>query len=564
MILNLYKVTLRFWKLSLIPGLMLSLMVNCSDYPNEVRVTLRVAGENRAELEKVIDHYKHSGDSLKLKAACFLIANMPYHYTFDGEGIEAYEEAYRIMAEEPADSRNALFNSLQSQIAMNFSAISDSRYLQAEFLIKSIDAVFRIWDEMPWSDEFDFDLFCNYFLPYRISSERPTLWRETILHDHSDVLHSIWFDRGVKYEAEEALFNTAKVMKVPMASGNYVVKTGLGNGDSVKFEVKTRLPGKWMMFIHYVNGGPLATRQLFINNTDNGTLRFKSTGNWSTFGRPVMVPVTFNEGLNRIVFANGANKAAIDYIRIFPVLPSFFGKEIGITIGAEYQISNKQYQQFVLSSTNNWINGQLWQFDKSNPPGFDFRSEPVRGSIIDVAHRIRHIISDFEYIPFGGHVPVNIVDLYRYKTGNCREEAQYILSILRSMGIPSAIDFTPQWGNRSMGHEWPVIITEDGESVTYYASALPGEDIFYQYKSPKVFRRTFSVNPVLLSFLSETGGNVPDIFKDVTLTDVTPQYIKTADVKIDLSREMMVMSLRREMHTNLHTGIKAGIKQAIG
>lgn len=320
--LSIYPTGLRFWKLTLLLVLLTSLLINCSDYPVEVRNALRAAGPNRSELEKVIDHYKQSGDILRLEAAYFLIANMPYHYTFDGEGIEAYEEAYRIMAKEPSENRNALFNSLQSQITMNFSAISDSRNLQAELLIKSIDAAFSIWNEMPWSDEFDFRLFCEYFLPYRISSERPTLWRELIYTDHSDVLNTIWFDRGVKYEAEEAVFKSADVMKVPMASGNYVVKTDMGNGSSIMFKVNTNLSGKWLMVIHYVNGGPLSTRQLFINDTDNGTLRFKSTGNWSTFGRPVTVPVTFKEGLNRIVFANDANEIAVDYIRLFPVVPS--------------------------------------------------------------------------------------------------------------------------------------------------------------------------------------------------------------------------------------------------
>lgn len=46
---------------------------------------LEAAGENRAELEKVIAHYSQSPeDSLSLKAALFLIENMPGHYTSEG------------------------------------------------------------------------------------------------------------------------------------------------------------------------------------------------------------------------------------------------------------------------------------------------------------------------------------------------------------------------------------------------------------------------------------------------------------------------------------------------
>ena len=42
---------------------------------SKLELVLQEAGENRAELEFVLEHYK--GDSLKYKAACFLIENMP-------------------------------------------------------------------------------------------------------------------------------------------------------------------------------------------------------------------------------------------------------------------------------------------------------------------------------------------------------------------------------------------------------------------------------------------------------------------------------------------------------
>ncbi len=41
--------------------------------------SLAKSGSNRAELEKVMKHYSSLPDSLKLKAATFLIANMPGH-----------------------------------------------------------------------------------------------------------------------------------------------------------------------------------------------------------------------------------------------------------------------------------------------------------------------------------------------------------------------------------------------------------------------------------------------------------------------------------------------------
>lgn len=51
---------------------------------------LDFAGSNRAELEKVLEHYADSG--LKYKAACFLIENMPRYYAYEGEKLDSLRE----------------------------------------------------------------------------------------------------------------------------------------------------------------------------------------------------------------------------------------------------------------------------------------------------------------------------------------------------------------------------------------------------------------------------------------------------------------------------------------
>lgn len=50
---------------------------------------------NRTELEKVLYYYQQDAtDSLKYKAACFLIENMPYHSYTHGEQLEKYKKYY--------------------------------------------------------------------------------------------------------------------------------------------------------------------------------------------------------------------------------------------------------------------------------------------------------------------------------------------------------------------------------------------------------------------------------------------------------------------------------------
>lgn len=53
---------------------------------SSLELALRIAKGNRTELEKVLYYYQQDAtDSLKYKAACFLIENMPYHSYTHGE-----------------------------------------------------------------------------------------------------------------------------------------------------------------------------------------------------------------------------------------------------------------------------------------------------------------------------------------------------------------------------------------------------------------------------------------------------------------------------------------------
>lgn len=65
--------------------------LSCTNHMQErVVVALNFSKDNKQELEKVLSYYK--GQSSKLKAAQFLIANMPYHYTYIGWEIDTLKQ----------------------------------------------------------------------------------------------------------------------------------------------------------------------------------------------------------------------------------------------------------------------------------------------------------------------------------------------------------------------------------------------------------------------------------------------------------------------------------------
>ena len=72
----------------------------CTPMVSFLETALQQAGENRVELEKVLSHYKTDpADSLKYKAACFLIENMPYYTYYKGKQLDRYLTYYTLLQE---------------------------------------------------------------------------------------------------------------------------------------------------------------------------------------------------------------------------------------------------------------------------------------------------------------------------------------------------------------------------------------------------------------------------------------------------------------------------------
>ncbi|MHC4208896.1 MAG: hypothetical protein ACYSWT_04185 [Planctomycetota bacterium] len=167
----------------LIGTLVLAGGVTASAWPPEVEEALAKAGENRAQLDQVLEHYRRQADPLKLEAAEFLIANMDghgyiVHGFFDEEGNEVEFDAL-----DHANFKEALaaFDALEAEHGTidyerkRFEP--DLETITAGFLIENIDLAFQAWREKPWASQITFEAFCEYILPYRGSNEPIESWR---------------------------------------------------------------------------------------------------------------------------------------------------------------------------------------------------------------------------------------------------------------------------------------------------------------------------------------------------------------------------------------------------
>lgn len=159
-----------------------------------LEAALLSAKNNRKELEKVLCHYqKNPADSLKYKAACFLIENMPFYTYSDGEQLENYKSYYAWLKvcknktpQQISDSVEKVFGPMKEPVKKR-----DILEIDSAYLCHNIDWAFKVWQEQPWGKNISFDTFCEYLLPYRIDDEPLTYWRETYYEKYNSLLDSL-------------------------------------------------------------------------------------------------------------------------------------------------------------------------------------------------------------------------------------------------------------------------------------------------------------------------------------------------------------------------------------
>lgn len=149
-------------------------ITSCTGKMNKLEEALEKAKNNRSELLKVLDYYK--SDSLKRKAAEFLIENMPgriaYHYKYIDSIQELKKEWIVNGFVKDEDLEKMEREWLKPEIR------KDIEYITADFLISNIDNAFQAWQERPWGKYIPFDVFCEYILPYKASNEPLEEWRK--------------------------------------------------------------------------------------------------------------------------------------------------------------------------------------------------------------------------------------------------------------------------------------------------------------------------------------------------------------------------------------------------
>ena len=169
------------------------LLSACNQVSDHLEAALEQAGTNRAELEKVLRHYKD--DTLKYRAACFLIENMPYHSYKEGKALEQYRKYFSLYSEGDYKPQQLVDSLKQADGAFSESLLVRKRDIEeadSAFLVYHIDWAFKVWREQPWGKNVSFDDFCEYILPYRVGDEPLAKWRDALYAEYNPISASTY------------------------------------------------------------------------------------------------------------------------------------------------------------------------------------------------------------------------------------------------------------------------------------------------------------------------------------------------------------------------------------
>ena len=191
---------------------LITLLVTCC-------LTIPAAGDYRERYAHAIEHYSHNtADSLKLKAALYLIDNMEGHTSPEGKPLSTFNERLRFV---DTDERSDWYAQLWRQCLRSggITFTPDSALVTNEDIIENVDEAFAAWQGAPWRDEVSFYTFCHYILPYRVLDEHYTpSWRKALHGRYASIVEG---ETDVKAAFAKVMKALYKKIKTPNPSGRY-------------------------------------------------------------------------------------------------------------------------------------------------------------------------------------------------------------------------------------------------------------------------------------------------------------------------------------------------------
>lgn len=176
-------------RLSILTLISFYVILSYSQYTPTLELILKKSGKNVTELKSVLKKYsQHPKDSLKLKAAIFLIENMDGHLSYQSDAWSSFcNEFHKILNKHNNVKINfsdydSIFNIYEAKL-FDYNEVDDYKTITSQYLINNIDSAFIAWKQ-PFGKHLSFTQFCEYLLPYKIGDELFEPWRTYFLNQY--------------------------------------------------------------------------------------------------------------------------------------------------------------------------------------------------------------------------------------------------------------------------------------------------------------------------------------------------------------------------------------------
>lgn len=189
----------------------------CAQHPNDVMYALTRAKENRKGLEELLNYYKKN-DKEKYQAACFLIANMPWHKQYYhiknidkrlNEKLETADSLYyelvknhndnelfnndfyeNILAKKDQAFRKEIESIIFEQPNIDRTELLDIEFIDKEFLKRQIEHSFNLRRELKNIQKLKDEEFYEYILSYRALNSTPAISANVYNKRYAKYLHN--------------------------------------------------------------------------------------------------------------------------------------------------------------------------------------------------------------------------------------------------------------------------------------------------------------------------------------------------------------------------------------
>ena len=236
-----------------------------------------------------------------------------------------------------------------------------------------------------------------------------------------------------------------------------------------------------------------------------------------------------------------------------------WSKQMSFDVFCEYILPYRSINTYMINAREYFIHKYSWIGDSAKGDQDCFKIEKLITDEINTWYDEDGTI--LRKYPFLN--PIKFSNIIKGRIGTCAQANALKTAALRALGVPVAMEIVPQWGNYNNSHSFYKVLdfrhdtikklltninsTKNvshiisGTCTTKYTRVdeLPSFIVPTHNKTvPKVFRDCFTHQAKSLAVLNSSNEEIPVLFQDAHLLDVTSQYLETADVdlKIDSGR----------------------------